>query len=198
MSTRFFAEYPAPGGFGHSSRRPAATEIEALFRAEFFAEFNTLLLGGGDEPVYLPADESTPFHRLVYRADYVSSALHEIAHWCIAGDSRRLLVDFGYWYAPEDRNTEQQQNFEQAELKPQALEWCFSAAANIEFQVSVDNFAVDAKQRQIFSARVRRQLERYLQTGLPDRAVRFHAALLAQHGGLSLPDTLDFPVGEKA
>lgn len=63
-----------------------------------------------------------------------NSALHEISHWTIAGAKRRLLPDLGYWYAPDGRTKEQQDLFEQVEIKPQAIEWLFaqSLAENSE------------------------------------------------------------------
>ena len=76
---------------------------------------------------------------IYYKADYGSSALKEVAHWCVAGAARRKLVDYGYWYK-EFRNFEQQLAFEQHEVKPQALEWIFSQGAGIQFRLSVDNF----------------------------------------------------------
>ena len=80
----------------------AATLIE-LFDREFLATENTRLEGGGEEPVYLPADARCANHRIVFRHDYAASALHEVAHWCIAGSARRKLHDYGYWYAPDGR-----------------------------------------------------------------------------------------------
>lgn len=113
--------------------------ITSLFSTEFEASFNTILIGGADEPLYLPATMENQFCRIFYRHDFVSSALHEIAHWCLAGDRRRLLEDFGYWYHPDGRSADQQANFEAAETKPQALEWMFAVACGHEFHVSEDN-----------------------------------------------------------
>ena len=176
-----------PADLDHSSSRPGSADIEALFNRLFFDEFNTRLEGGGEEPVYLPADDNCSHNRLVYRADFASSALHETAHWCIAGAVRRQQVDFGYWYAPEDRDSQQQKKFECAEIKPQALEWCFSVAAGLPFQVSVDNFSVGEQQRLAFTARVREQVSQYLQYGLPERAQCFCDALRSEYGGSLLP-----------
>lgn len=113
--------------------------IERLFDTCFLDKYNTRLCGGGDEPVYLPAKDDQDYHRLIYRADYTASALHEVAHWCIAGPQRRRQVDFGYWYFPDGRSAQQQRAFEQMEVKPQALEWIFSEALGLRFQLSTDN-----------------------------------------------------------
>lgn len=69
--------------------------------------------------------------------------LLEISHFCIAGDQRRLLPDFGYWYAPDGRSAAQQQAFERVEIKPQALECLFTHACGRPFQVSQDNLFAD-------------------------------------------------------
>jgi len=100
------------------------SDIERLFATSFFEAYNTYLLGGGQEPEYIPASQDVPYHRIIFRQDYFASALHEVAHWCIAGRVRRLQQDYGYWYAPDGRSVEQQAQFELLEVKPQALEWC--------------------------------------------------------------------------
>ena len=122
----------------HSSK-----DLEGIFQRCFYAEYSTELVGGGDEPLYQPATLPTESHRLMYRADYFSSALHEIAHWCIAGAQRRQQVDWAYWYHPDGRTSEQQRAFEAVEVKPQALEWLFSVAAGIPFRLSSDNLLGD-------------------------------------------------------
>jgi elongation factor P hydroxylase len=113
--------------------------VEDVFHQAFLMPFNTELIGGADEPIYRPADSQNGRNRLFYRQDYLSSALHEIAHWCIAGPERLQREDFGYWYHPDGRNPEQQHIFEAAEVKPQALEWIFSIACGHLFSISVDN-----------------------------------------------------------
>ena len=83
-------------------------DLIRLFDECFLADLNTCLLGGYPEPEYLPADASHPHHRILFTRDYFRSALHEVAHWCVAGPERRLMPDFGYWYAPDGRTAEQQ------------------------------------------------------------------------------------------
>jgi elongation factor P hydroxylase len=113
--------------------------IIQLFDGLFLNTENTILLGGSDEPLYIPSKTASKPHRLIFRENFVSSALHEIAHWCIAGKQRRLQPDFGYWYQPDGRNIDQQAQFEAVEIKPQALEWIFSNACGQKFTPSADN-----------------------------------------------------------
>src|SRR3990167_9984648 len=103
-------------------------DLIEIFNGLFEQSEATTLIGGSDEPMYLPADQDNPFNRVIFTYDYYASALHEIAHWCLAGDARRKQVDYGYWYFPEGRTAEQQMLFENAEVKPQALECIFSQA----------------------------------------------------------------------
>ena len=70
--------------------------------------------------------------------------MHEISHWTIAGAKRRLLPDLGYWYAPDGRTKEQQDLFEQVEIKPQAIEWLFAQSFGRKFRVSLDNLTGDS------------------------------------------------------
>lgn len=175
-------------------------DLETLFEYCFFDTCNTRLCGGGDEPVYLPAEQEGDSHRLIYREDFFASALHEISHWCIAGTQRRNLVDFGYWYTPDGRDAEQQCAFEQVEVKPQALEWVFSEAAGVVFQVSTDNLSGLALSGSTeyaggehsalspFRTRVWRQVREYCERGLPERAGQFVQALSEAY---STGDVLD-------
>ena len=115
-------------------------ELERIFSACFAESYATVLEGGGQEPLYVPsADPDRTPHRIIYRADYFASALHEVAHWCLAGSKRRRLEDYGYWYAPDGRGPEEQVAFEAAEARPQALEWIFSDACGFDFHLSADN-----------------------------------------------------------
>ena len=100
-----------------------------------FASHQTRLVGGFDEPFY----QAGPPAQIQFRADYARSALHEVAHWCVAGASRRTLDDYGYWYEPDGRDAAQQAAFEQVEVRPQALEAMFCQACGLEFAPSIDN-----------------------------------------------------------
>lgn len=152
-----------------------------LFDTLFLASENTRLFHGGDEPVYLPADAHSP-HRIVFRHDYVASALHEVAHWCIAGPERRRQVDYGYWYSPDGRSTERQAEFEALEAKPQALEWIFSRACGLRFRPSIDNLSGAAADVAGFAQGILVEVHRRCRNGLPPRAARFHAALAVRCG----------------
>ncbi|WP_111414718.1 elongation factor P hydroxylase [Billgrantia lactosivorans] len=160
-------------------------DVIALFDGLFQQRFNTRLVRGGDEPLYLPADDVVPWHRVIFARGFYSSALHEISHWCIAGERRRRLEDYGYWYLPDGRDAEQQRRFEEAEVAPQALEMLFSHACGLRFHVSVDNLGGAAEvDRATFHERVANRAACYEQEGLPDRAAAFYAALMAfyRHG----------------
>ena len=102
--------------------RHRAGDLRRIFDQLFLHQYNTCLRGGGAEPIYLPASSCGELHRVIFRHDYFSSALHEVAHWCIAGPLRRQQVDYGYWYVPDGRDAQQQLRFEQVEARPQALE----------------------------------------------------------------------------
>ena len=142
-----------------------------------FARTHTKLVGGASEPLYEPGEREA---RLYFREDYASSALHEIAHWCIAGADRRQQPDYGYWYR-EKRDIKQQRTFETVEVKPQALEWIFSVAAGVGFRVSRDNFDESTLDMNEFSAEVHAAVIALLD-GLPPRGERFIHALVAQTG----------------
>ncbi|WDE03585.1 elongation factor P hydroxylase [Thalassomonas viridans] len=148
-------------------------DLITLFDSGLGAQFNTRLIKGEDEPVYLPAGENCPYHQIIFAHGYYASALHEIAHWCIAGEARRLLEDFGYWYLPDGRNEKQQKEFEQVEVKPQAVEWAFCVAANKRFNVSADNLNGAGADTMAFKLAVYQQVLDYLETGFPPRAQTF-------------------------
>ena len=74
------------------------SDLINLFEQCFYISHNTKLVKGKDEPIYIPKTTEVNYHQIVFAHGYYASALHEIAHWCLAGDARRLLEDFGYWY----------------------------------------------------------------------------------------------------
>lgn len=162
-----------------------AARLERVFDHCFYTEFRTRLRGGAPEPLYQPATEDSDFHMLWYREDFFASALHEAAHWCIAGEARRRQVDFGYWYAPDGRDAAQQADFEAVEYKPQALEWFFSLGCGYRFRLSADNLAArdgELPDNTVFRRRVCDQAARWQRVGLPPRACRFYLALCAEFG----------------
>lgn len=155
-------------------------DVIALFDGLFQDTFNTQLVLGDDEPLYRPADDDYSFHRVIFAHGFYASALHEISHWCIAGERRRRFEDYGYWYLPDGRDAEQQRAFEAAEVAPQALELLFTRACGRQFNVSVDNLGGEAEvDRVAFLARVEARASRYEREGLPPRAAAFQAALVA-------------------
>jgi elongation factor P hydroxylase len=153
-------------------------DLIAIFNDLFMDSENTILIGQGEEPLYLPSDKINPYSRIIFTRDYFSSALHEVAHWCMASDERRQQVDYGYWYFPEGRNEEQQLLFEKAEIKPQALECIFSQSVGLKFSVSQDNLATGYGNAAIFAKNVEEQALQYLALGLPARAELFRNKLI--------------------
>jgi len=145
-------------------------DLIALFDGVFAASYRTRLVRGGDEPIYLPADTEHDFHRIVFAHGFFASALHEISHWCIAGESRRELEDYGYWYEADGRDAGRQADFERVEIAPQALESLFSEACGKPFQVSVDNLEGVDVDRRAFGLKVAARAERYCREGIPRRA----------------------------
>jgi len=163
-------------------------ELERLFRATFFDSHHTVLVGGASEPVYLPGHP----HQICYSHDYFRSALHEIAHWCVAGAARRQQEDYGYWYAPDGRSADQQAEFAQVEVYPQALEALFCAACGHDFRVSLDNLNGDGGDEVAFALKVKAKAERLLAEGLAERPARWCEVLKAAYGreGVSLRQAL--------
>lgn len=179
---------PLDNGF-HSER------LERVFAGCFAEKLHTRLRGGADEPLYQPALEQGNPHVLYYRADYFASALHEVAHWCIAGAARRLQVDFGYWYAPDGRSGAAQQAFEVVESKPQALEWYFAKACGYRFRVSADNLeGVSGELPDVsgFRRQVYEQALGWQRDGLPGRAAEFFYGLSREFNTRVIPEKLHF------
>lgn len=152
-------------------------QLITLFDDCFYDDFNTRLIKGDDEPVYLPANNTITYHRIIFAHGFFASALHEIAHWCLAGDKRRLLEDYGYWYNPDGRDKVQQNAFEKVEVKPQAIEWAFCLSCGLGFNVSVDNLDGYQPDRHQFRGQVAGQALQYLCHGFPPRAQQFINAL---------------------
>ena len=148
------------------------SEIIAVFNKRLGGRYGVRLEGGGAEPFY-QAPKAAECGLIVFRADYSASALHEVAHWCLAGRQRRLLDDYGYWYLPV-RNAAQQAAFEAVEARPQALEALFAEAAGVDFRVSSDDVA--SLPSPAFKAQVAAE-RRLIEQQLPVRAKCFLAAL---------------------
>ncbi|NRA84777.1 MAG: elongation factor P hydroxylase, partial [Gammaproteobacteria bacterium] len=88
-------------------------DLITVFNQTFQSTYNTQLVKGGDEPLYLPASDGAnrSHHQIIFARGFYASALHEIAHWLVAGSQRRLLEDFGYWYCPDGRDQATQLSF---------------------------------------------------------------------------------------
>ena len=157
-----------------------ANILEQVFRDCFYATHRTRLVGGAAEPLYLPAQEGRDA-MIFYREDYPASALHEVAHWCIAGADRRCLEDYGYWYAPDGRSAAQQR----------AFEWHLALASGVAFTVSADNLAAPLDSSG-FAAEVADQARRFCHEPLPPRAESYRAALAACLGGVARPSPETF------
>lgn len=167
-------------------------DLIQIFNHCFTNAYNTQLVKGDGEPIYLPADENRSYHAIFFAHGFFSSALHECAHWLIAGEERRKLVDFGYWYLPDGRTAEQQTRFQSVEVKPQALEWILSQAAGHPFRVSLDNLNGEANDPEPFKSAVHQQVADYCSQGLPARAQLFRLALCRFYGTSLLLDIHDF------
>ncbi|NCF44350.1 MAG: hypothetical protein GWP70_05950 [Proteobacteria bacterium] len=177
---------PAP----HISDEALSLLIAQVFADCFMAPFHTLLLGGAAQPLYLPARAGEPA-QLMFREDYPASALHEVAHWCIAGAIRRQHEDFGYPYICPPRSLQRQREFFSAELRTQSLERFFADALGLTFKPSADNFEADvdafAKAIDAYSP----QRDAWLCSVAGTRARVFAQALAALRSALSASASLD-------
>lgn len=161
----------------HGVDRHKYEDLIRLFDQTFSESENTRLIRGEEEPVYLPVSTRCHYHQVVFAHGYFSSALHEIAHWCVAGPDRRMLEDFGYWYKPDGRTADEQALFEKVEVVPQAFEWILSMAAGFTFRISADNLSGQARDNTGFIAKVHKEVQRRLVVGLPERLGSFVAVL---------------------
>lgn len=161
---------------------PCIQDIIAIFDRVFSTRENTRLIKGNDEPWYIPANKDCNYHQVVFAHGFFSSALHELAHWCIAGKERRLKVDYGYWYEEDGRSLDQQFEFAKVEAKPQALEWILSHACNYRFYISLDNLNASPGDMAPFKEAVYEQVEQFKTAGLPSRALLLQQALADFYG----------------
>lgn len=175
-----------------------AAILVALFAREFGDSHRTRLVAGGDEPFYRPAvaeqvavaasDGAGSWNEIIFRHDYFQSALHELAHWCVAGEARRQVADYGYWYDPDGRTRARQAEFERVEARPQAVEWVLSVACGRSFAVSMDNLdtreplAADALWRAVEQELRRCVGEQGDFSGMPPRGLQLARAMAARYG----------------
>jgi len=99
-----------------------------------------IIQGGAEEPFYQAPTENTNAI-LYFRDNYPRSLLHELSHYCLAGDQRRKLDDFGYWYSPCGRSAQEQIKFELVEARPQGLEKRMCELVGLKFTPSIDDFS---------------------------------------------------------
>lgn len=98
------------------------------------------IIGGADEPYYQAPKENEKA-KIFFKEDYPRSLLHEMAHYCLAGQRRRKLDDYGFWYSPCGRNADEQSLFEKVEARPQGLEKAMCEAIGSDFSPSLDDFS---------------------------------------------------------
>lgn len=150
-----------------------------IFENTFLETYQTQLVCGEHEPIYIPANNEYAFHRIIFAHGFYASALHEIAHWLVAGEKRRLLEDYGYWYEPDGRNARQQAEFEKVEVVPQAIEWALAVSCGFKFDVSADNLSGIEIDRLAFKHKVYQQVLSYLENGFSSRTKALINALVA-------------------
>ncbi len=160
----------------------SASDIRAIFNRLFAARYRISMQGGADEPLYLPPAEGRS-GTIMHTRDFTASALHEAAHWCLAGARRRRLADYGYPYLPPPRPRPAQAQFFRSERRVQALEALFAEAAGQAFCVSLDDFSIGEARRQVFERMVAMEIRCWRANGLPPRAARLYHALLAVRDG---------------
>lgn len=163
-------------------KEPLVEQLIELFNQLFLDSYNTVLVRGDKEPVYLPANNENPQNRIIFAHGFYASALHEISHWCVAGRERRKQEDFGYWYNPDGRTAEEQVEFEKVEIRPQAFEWILSTAAGHKFHFSADNLSSGIGASDEFKQNVLNQVYQLLEDGLPERVERLVQGLIQQSG----------------
>jgi len=160
----------------------AAAHIADTFNRVFGVSHRVRMVGGAAEPLYEPATDDRPA-RIVFTYDYPASALHEAAHWCLAGPARRRVRDYGYSYAPGPRDPVSRAAFFASECDVQAIEALFAESCGVRFVVSADDFAAPPAELEAFERSVRAAIARRRNEGLPARAACFRDALIGEFGG---------------
>lgn len=169
---------------------PQVDTLIDLFNSLFLKTYNTELIRGDGEPVYLPASHQYPHHRILFAHGYFASALHEVSHWCVAGAERRLLEDFGYWYKPDGRTVQEQAEFERVEITPQAYEWMLTLSAGREFHFSADNLSLNVGPSTHFKNAVRAKVTQLIRDGMPQRLNMLSEALRLEFKQPEITQTL--------
>jgi len=159
-----------------------AKHLIVLFNSVFGRAYNVVLSSDSGEPDYRASTEPTMPNVVNFANGYFNSALHEIAHWVIAGELRRKQDDYGYWYAEDGRSPEQQKLFQQLEVFPQAIEKAFCEALERSFQASIDNLDNPLSKAEIvrFENEIEAKKCQLQEQGFPSRAQQFLNALSTQ------------------
>lgn len=144
------------------------SELLNELNTQFLNKYNTVLIGGFNEPFYKTFTKGKKAE-IQFSHDYIRSALHELSHWCVAGTERRNLDDYGYWYAQDGRNQQQQDEFFKVEVKPQSIEWAFSILCGVKFEASVDNLDNSVKGVDEFKNNLDTQIKKYIDYGFNPR-----------------------------
>ncbi len=156
---------------------PTDVMLAEVFNLSFGDTYNVRCLGGFSQPEYLTAMQTQGSAQLRYTRDYAASALHEIAHWCVAGKDRLALNDFGYGYLPPPRDKATQQRFFALEFKVQVLEAWFASGTGVRFVASADNFDCSDEARNAFAQQITTAVQAYTLADVPPRAQEFTRAL---------------------
>ena len=156
-----------------------------LLNEHYLNHYKTILVGGFDEPFY-KASQGSDLAEIRFTQDYIRSALHELAHWCVAGSERRKTDDFGYWYANDGRNQQQQNEFYKVEIKPQAIEWALSLICGVKFEASIDNLQQQVTGAELFEQQLHQQLKQYCSNGF-NKKTRALIQTLANHRRIKKP-----------
>lgn len=171
--------------FNHFNLMSKLQELINLLNESYLKHYDTVLVGGFDEPFYQAATGAKPA-RIQFSHDYIRSALHELAHWCVAGVERRKLDDYGYWYAEDGRSQEQQDEFYKLEIKPQTIEWAFSIICGVKFEASVDNLNNSVDGTEEFKHNLSKQMQDYLTRGFSKRTNEI-LHLISRHQKIASP-----------
>lgn len=152
-------------------------QIKVIFEKTFYMDYKVILCYGFNEPYYLASNDRGE-SEIRCRENFVRSALHEIAHWCVAGSSRRKMDDYGYWYKADGRTNAEQQVFYQVEVLPQAYEKLFCLALDLNFEVSADNLTnPEIEGSHVFAIAVDKKYNQLKLQNLPVRVAKFNQAL---------------------
>ena len=149
------------------------SEVAAVFNCTF-SDHSVVMHGGYREPMYIPGMDVAEIR---YTLGHTASALHEAAHWCIAGRRRRRNTDYGYFYEPPPRSGMHRVRFEDVEIEAQSVEVLLAEAAGSQFQPSADDVDVPLFLLEAFSSRILERARERRQVGLPKRADKFRVAL---------------------